>query len=308
MKNAEFNDLLILIDTLDIQETMKGLKSVQEIEKKIQEEQVQKQIEYHFDLNEKMENVKKANWHSIISLVGNDCLNGRFNMPFSVQNTSLFGPMDRDLATKEEKELFFNHCSSHIESVGFESKNFPFLFQSPARSISDRLKIVTREDPEVVVYIPLSEQERVFELCKTIILYHVHGLIFGHWEDHDFKKKMIPVYLELFETPHLADPRKLLSIFATVSFFKEEQKKMHLWYQEKNMTFVHQPKEPHYDEIESCLYLLNDDQKDEIKIYFYLRFYDKVCKLTKSRSKVYNPDRAKLIRSLQRQIEKIKQW
>ena len=304
----DWNLLLIELDKLEIAEM--GKKEALE-----RLEQEQNRENYTFNLEERLYGLKKIDWNYMMKIVATRFLNGDFKTDQVLYLMFDFTENDVLNTSTTEKQLLFDGVSKIIEEFPFDSKKSPFLFQKPAYSHLEKVRHITSDTPTEAIYISPKVHLEMVEILKRMTLVFVRHIIFDACiAEKEITRELLPDLLKLISLPHVVNDIKFYRIFGRIfHLFKQDElilKTCQDWYQHHNFTFAHQPVGPYYDSIESCLYLLNPSQIEEVKIYFYFEEVKKIEKFKNYKKNMKSFDKNKLdkIQRMKTTIMKIKSW
>jgi len=209
--------------------------------------------------------------YSLVPCTTIDCVNHLIGLS-STQYLDRLGNIFRfphtivDYFSVEEKETFLSRSKDAVNTYVFTEANVRSILVSDIALERDRVKLVL-EGYTNVSHLPKKDEKRVVVLYKTIFTFQLERF-FGVLTEDEMMLKALPSILELYsyrfsKAASLAEEFFLNNLLSKRSPLAEKEIKhaLHAWYQEKELTFLHQ--DPWFD-FNRYEFLLNKKQKKEV--------------------------------------------
>lgn len=310
--NQDFNDLLISLDKLEIKEHAKKIRENEVLDLEHQRSVEKQRSLFIFDENDLFEQFKQKLWvYRLLDTSKRHIFGDRPLEAIYFRDVINLRPLEFTFVTKDQIQSYFNRCADYLRSTPFNPKQEPFSFSLPAAPIIDRLKYVTSQEPDGVVYITLEEQVSLFNLYREVLISSMYYLL-GLSKDN-YLATVLPHILNIFSVKHAVAEKILIRFFKRISDDLDENLVLlcRKWYLDNECTFVHRPSTPNFEIYSPCVYLLSEEQRDELSIYFYFKIESDITQLKKKRVPAHTPFDGKTEKTIERlkiMIMEIKQW
>lgn len=225
--------------------------------------------------------------------------------PFPAKNHSLISTSDKALA--------INTVIHFLEQVNMSDKQFEQLFLTDVGRKKNRVKYIAEGTKKMHLFTEEME-ENVFSLYRSIFRLHLEAY-FGLITEDMKLINSIPFIFELFNLNGTKAEKKNIKHFLKIAVDEQYstetrtilQRMFHNFYQENNLSFLHENPKLSFDEFQSYYFLLNNTQIQSLCTRF-LKKEEKSIQTWTYRAKAqksFNPKFMKELTYAKQKLEKI---